>query len=105
MIQAQASKSEMPNVGFGTMEYLDGTHEPSEMEDIVASAVKEGFRFFDCAEVYTTTTAVGRGLQKAIQAGYSARDELFLATKLSGIPCGDYDVVSERLLKHLKDLR
>ena len=104
-MQARASQTEIPNVGFGTMEYLDGTHEPSEMEDIVLSAVKVGFRFFDCAEVYTTTTAVGRGLEKAIQAGHAARDDIFLATKLSGIPCGDYEDVSERLRAHLKGLR
>ena len=104
-VKMQEKRSVMPSIGFGTMEYLDGTHEPSEMEDVVARAVKEGYRFFDCAEMYATTAAVGRGLEKSIQAGHARRDEIFVATKLKGIPCGDYEAVSERLRVHLKDLR
>ena len=98
------ARSKMPAMGFGTMEYVDGTHEPEEMQDVVFNACKAGFRMYDCAELYATTEAVGRGLAKAIKGGHVCREDLFVATKLKGMACGEYDAVRERLRAHLKEL-
>jgi diketogulonate reductase-like aldo/keto reductase len=93
-------------VGMGTMEWVDGSREPAQMYDATLTYLKAGGRSIDCAEMYDTQAHVGR----AIADSGVPRAEIFVTTKLSGLPINhgnstaSVDAVRERLAQHLKDL-
>ena len=64
----------MPLLGFGTMNIFD----EEECTKILKEAYEEGYRLFDCAQIYGNEQIVGSALRKA---GIS-RDEIFLTTKV-----------------------
>ena len=64
--------AEMPAVGFGTSQLID-------CGEIVADALKLGYRHIDTAWKYGTERGVGEG----IRASGVARQEIFLTTKVS----------------------
>lgn len=61
-------------------------------------------RFIDSAELYTSAPAVGRGLSDNIARGIYTRDELFITSKLSGLPTGNYQAIRARVESILTDL-
>jgi 2,5-diketo-D-gluconate reductase B len=63
----------MPVIGYGTMEL---PHRPAEL---VAHAIKAGYRHIDTARKYGTEERVGEG----IRASGIARGELFVTTKVT----------------------
>ena len=63
----------IPAIGFGTMEL---PHRPAEL---VAAAIRSGYRHIDTARKYGTEEHVGEG----IRASGIARDELFVTTKVT----------------------
>jgi diketogulonate reductase-like aldo/keto reductase len=63
----------MPVIGYGTMEL---PHRPAEL---VAHAIKAGYRHIDTARKYGTEERVGEG----IRASGIKRDELFVTTKVT----------------------
>ena len=64
----------MPMVGFGTMNIFD----EEECTKILKEAYEEGYRLFDCAQIYGNEQIVGSALRKA----GIPRDEIFLTTKV-----------------------
>src|ERR1700756_3013378 len=68
---------QMPALGFGTLI-------PDAAETITATrgALEAGFRHFDCAERYGNEREVGRALQAGLAAGRTAREDIFVTTKL-----------------------
>ena len=64
----------MPMLGLGVYQMRD----LQQCEDIVATAIKHGYRLIDTAEVYFNEEAVGRGIKKS---GVD-RSELFITTKV-----------------------
>ena len=68
-----AHGAHLPAIGFGTMEL---PHRPAEL---VAHAIKSGYRAIDTARKYGTEERVGEG----IRASRIARDELFITTKVT----------------------
>ncbi|HET9717700.1 MAG TPA: aldo/keto reductase [Pseudolabrys sp.] len=69
----EAHGARMPAIGFGTMEL---PHRPAEL---VAAAIRSGYRHIDTARKYGTEEHVGEG----IRASGIARDELFVTTKVT----------------------
>lgn len=68
----------MPMEGFGVYQVTD----PQLCERSVYDAIAEGCRLIDTAEVYGNEEAVGAAVKRAIADGLTAREELFITTKL-----------------------
>ena len=67
----------MPAVGFGTL-----IPDRDATRQAVATALRAGFRHFDCAERYRNEEAIGDAFQAAFRAGTVRRDDVFVTTKL-----------------------
>jgi alcohol dehydrogenase (NADP+) len=67
----------MPVLGFGTL-IPDAATTISATRD----ALEAGFRHFDCAERYRNESAVGEALQAGLAVGGTAREDIFVTTKL-----------------------
>eukprot|EP00697_Spironema_sp_BW2_P015477 gnl/Spiro4/6343_TR3269_c0_g2_i1.p1 gnl/Spiro4/6343_TR3269_c0_g2~~gnl/Spiro4/6343_TR3269_c0_g2_i1.p1 ORF type:complete len:336 (-),score=69.12 gnl/Spiro4/6343_TR3269_c0_g2_i1:53-1018(-) len=80
-----------PTAFFGTMGR--DAESDSTMHSLVANALASGYRAFDMAELYTTAAAVGAALR---ESGIP-RDQLYIASKLKGLPEGDYSDVVARV--------
>jgi len=63
----------MPAIGFGTMEL------PARPTELVAAAIRSGYRHIDTARKYGTEAYVGEG----IRASGIGRQELFVTTKVT----------------------
>jgi diketogulonate reductase-like aldo/keto reductase len=83
----------LPAIGFGTMEL---PHRPTEL---VAHAIKSGYRAIDTARKYGTEARVGEG----IRASGIARSELFVTTKVTELDAREADFLrsAETSLKTL----
>lgn len=66
----------IPIIGFGTSGISD-----RDAEEVVFNAIMKGYRLIDTAKFYDNEEGVGRGIQKAINAGIS-RNELFVVSKV-----------------------
>jgi diketogulonate reductase-like aldo/keto reductase len=88
-----AHGAKMPAIGFGTMEL---PHRPAEL---VAYAIKCGYRLIDTARKYGTEERVGEG----IRASGIARDELWVTTKVTELDAREADFLrsAETSLKAL----
>lgn len=64
-------------VGFGT--YL--MNEPTAI-DSVKTAIKEGYRLFDTAQLYANEAAVGEAIAASIKDGILKREDVFVTTKV-----------------------
>ena len=86
---------QVPEIGFGTwrLENDDNTR------DIVAEALRAGYRYVDTADMYENEEAVGRGLK----ASGLAREEYQIATKLDNDVRG-YDETIEAFYASMKKL-
>jgi diketogulonate reductase-like aldo/keto reductase len=69
----------MPQIGLGTF------NEENEqiLVDAVKSAVKTGYRHFDCAYFYNNEQHIGRGIREAIAEsnGQLKREDFFIVSK------------------------
>lgn len=72
----------IPGIGFGTYDVSDG-----EAEELVFMAIMRGFRLIDTASMYGNEAGIGRGINKAINAGIS-RDDIFVVTKIQADDMG-----------------
>jgi alcohol dehydrogenase (NADP+) len=76
-IPLQHGTGRMPALGFGTL-----IPDPAETITATRDALEAGFRHFDCAERYGNEREVGKGLQAGLAAGGTAREDIFVTTKL-----------------------
>lgn len=67
----------IPLLGFGTWN-LDR----SNASDVVAVALKTGYRHIDCATAYGNEKEVGRGLKKGLEGAGVGRGEVWVTGKL-----------------------
>ena len=88
-----AHGAKMPAIGFGTMEL------PQRPAELVAYAIKCGYRLIDTARKYGTEERVGEG----IRASGIARDELWVTTKVTELDAREADFLrsAETSLKAL----
>jgi len=89
-------------LGFGTMEYSCGSHGPEALFDATKHALATGFRHIDTAEMYTSTN---EHVARAIAESGVPRDQLFVTSKLSGLPLGTIDDVVARTHALLTQMR
>jgi diketogulonate reductase-like aldo/keto reductase len=89
-----ANGADIPAIGLGTW-----TLEGRTASDLVAGAIRAGYRHIDTAAMYNNEEAVGDG----IRASGFGRDELFVTTKVwpSDIAAGDLQRSAEASLKRL----
>jgi 2,5-diketo-D-gluconate reductase B len=92
-VEAQGAR--IPAIGLGTMTLKD-----SLCVDIVAAALKLGYRHLDTAERYGNETEVGQGLQSS---GVK-REDVFVTTKVywDQLAPGDFERSVDASLKKLK---
>lgn len=67
----------MPQVGFGCWKV-----EKETCADQIFNAIEVGYRLFDGAQDYGNEKEVGEGINRALNEGIVARDELFVVSKL-----------------------
>ncbi|XP_043713423.1 NADP-dependent D-sorbitol-6-phosphate dehydrogenase-like [Telopea speciosissima] len=67
----------MPVVGLGVWRM-----EGKSIKDLLTSAIKIGYRHFDCAADYKNEAEVGEALKEAFQTGLVKREDIFITTKL-----------------------
>lgn len=67
----------MPQVGFGCWKVDKET-----CADQIFNAIEVGYRLFDNAQDYGNEKEVGQGINRALDEGIVARDELFVVSKL-----------------------
>ena len=87
---------EMPIIGLGTWTLSD-----DQAEESVYAALKTGMRLIDTARYYGNEVGVGRGLQRAIDDGIVAREDVFITTKIYG---GNYERAGGIIDQSLADL-
>ncbi len=87
---------EMPILGLGTFSLSD-----EEAADSTYWALKAGFRLIDTARIYGNETGVGRGLQRAIDEGVVAREDVFITTKIWTTDYDDADAAINTSLERL----
>nr|KAG5708375.1 hypothetical protein BaRGS_034406 [Batillaria attramentaria] len=71
--------------------------------DAVKTAIDAGYRLIDCAWIYRSEAAVGRGIADRIKAGVVTRKDLFVTTKL-WCTFHEPERVEEGLRESLKEL-
>src|SRR5206468_5469489 len=88
-----AHGAEMPAIGFGTSSL-------SDCGEIVASALRLGYRHIDTAWKYGTERGVGEG----IRASGLRRNEIFLTTKVSHeyLRAAEFERSTEESLRNLQ---
>lgn len=69
--------NKMPQVGFGCWKVDKET-----CADQIFNAIEVGYRLFDNAQDYGNEKEVGQGINRALDEGIVARDELFIVSKL-----------------------
>ena len=67
----------IPALGFGTL-----IPDPLATKQATKTALKVGFRHFDCAERYRNEQSVGDAMQEVFKAGTIERKDVFVTTKL-----------------------
>lgn len=72
--------AEMPVIGIGT--FGSDKYDPDTISKAVYGAVKSGFRFIDCAEVYGNEAEIGNVIKELFRDGIVTRSELFITSKV-----------------------
>ncbi|OMF21459.1 glyoxal reductase [Paenibacillus sp. FSL H8-0548] len=68
----------MPWFGLGVFKVEEG----AELENAVATAIKNGYRSIDTAAIYGNEAGVGRGIAQGLQQAGIGREELFVTSKV-----------------------
>src|SRR6188474_1338862 len=89
-----AHGAEMPAIGYGTMEL------PQRGAELVAFAIRSGYRLIDTARKYGTEEKVGEG----IRASGIAREQIWVTTKVTELDAhaADFRRSAETSLKALQ---
>src|SRR5688572_4357358 len=93
LVEAHGAK--IPAIGFGTM-----TLKEAVCVEMVASALRAGYRHLDTAQMYGNEREVGEGLR----ASGVKRDDVFITTKVwwDRLQPGDFEKSVEESLERLK---
>eukprot|EP00922_Rhytidocystis_sp_ex-Travisia-forbesii_P030742 GHVS01045365.1.p1 GENE.GHVS01045365.1~~GHVS01045365.1.p1 ORF type:complete len:363 (+),score=49.39 GHVS01045365.1:55-1089(+) len=96
---SSCSTKRLPVVGFGTWKIPTST-----CEQMVFTAIQQGYRHIDSALVYGNEKETGNAIQRAFKEGVCTREELFVTSKLW---CTDHrpEHVRSGCERSLKDLQ
>ena len=86
----------MPILGIGTFALSN-----EQAENSVYWALRGGYRLIDTARIYGNEDGVGRGIRRAIEEGYVAREEIFVTTKMWTSDFGNGDAAIDASLERL----
>ncbi len=92
--------TKMPSEGFGVYRVRN----LSLCEEAVYNAIKTGYRLIDTAQAYANEEAVGAAAARAFSEGITARDELFITTKIWVSNMRNEDIAYESVKGSLKRL-
>lgn len=92
----------LPKIGMGT--FGSDKYDEITVANAVNTAIKLGYRMFDCASVYGNEDKIGEIFDKAIKDGIVKRDDLYITSKVWNDMHGDGKVI-ESCKKSLKDLK
>ena len=90
----------IPAMGLGT--FGSDKYGADMVSKAVYGAIKEGYRFIDCAAVYQNEDRIGEVLKKIFSFSYINRDDLFIVSKVWN---DMHRRVKEACLKSLRDLK
>ncbi len=90
----------MPLEGFGVFQIPDA----AECEKVTYEAIKTGYRLIDTATAYFNEEAVGKAVARAIADKITAREELFITTKVWVSDMGTEEAAYEAVRASLKRL-
>jgi len=79
-----------------------GTMTSTTSKETLASAITVGYRSFDLAERYETGKAVGEGFKAYLEIPGRKRSDLWVVSKLDGLPSEGYEAVKSRVVEMLK---
>ena len=68
---------EIPALGLGTWQAA-----PGEVGEAIISAIRAGYRHFDCAAIYGNEREIGEALAKAFKEGLVKREDIWVTSKL-----------------------
>ncbi|MGI9527856.1 MAG: aldo/keto reductase [Weeksellaceae bacterium] len=68
---------QIPMLGLGTWKAEKG-----QVYDAIISAIKLGYRHFDCAHIYQNEDEVGKAIKDAIDQNLVSREDLWITSKL-----------------------
>lgn len=94
--------AQMPAIGMGT--FGSDHASPEQVAHAVASAIRVGYRHFDCAACYGNEDLIGKVFTQAFTEGIVKREELFIVSKVWNDMHGKGDVLLA-CAKTLKDLQ
>ena len=89
----------MPALGLGTWK-----SKPGEVGKAIISAIRIGYRHFDCSPIYGNEKEIGEAFSKAFSEGLVKREEVWITSKLWNNSHGKEQVIPA-LRKTLADLR
>lgn len=75
-VSGSQSVSEIPLLGFGTWNVKGNT------SDVVAAALKTGFRHIDAAKIYGNQIEVGKGIKQGLSQAGLEREDIWVTSKL-----------------------
>ena len=71
--------TQIPIVGLGTWHIHDNR---SNVTDIIATAIQQGYRHIDCAFFYDNQKAIGSGIKEGLRRTGLKREDLWITSKL-----------------------
>ena len=89
----------MPILGLGTWQ-MNG----EQCEEAVYAAIEKGYRHIDGAQAYGNDVEIGRAVSRAIIAGITTREQLFIANKVSFENDMGYEGTRSLVVRQLHDL-
>jgi len=91
--------TEIPALGLGTWQA-----EPGEVGEAIISALKAGYRHFDCAAIYGNEKEIGAAFARAFNEGMVKREDIWVTSKL-WCDCHGKEHVMPALRQTLSDLK
>jgi len=91
--------SEIPALGLGTWKA-----EPGEVGEAIISALKVGYRHFDCAAIYGNEKEIGDAFARAFKEDLVKREDIWVTSKL-WCDCHEKEQVMPALRQTLSDLK
>ena len=92
----------VPAVGLGT--FASDNYTADVVAEAVGGALRAGYRFIDCASVYSNEDAIGKEIEKFLNEGDVRREELFITSKVWNDMHGKGDILLS-CAKSMRDLR
>lgn len=96
-----ANWDNIPKIGMGT--FGSDKYDEATVANAVYTAIKAGYRMFDCASVYGNEKQIGEVFKRAFNEGLVRREELYITGKVWNDMHGESKVV-ESCRKSIADL-